>query len=133
MWRLRKSQIPHTLIETCRRDCGVIWTPRGRDYQIANKNNSAARPWADSVLINLPPAHRGGRVIGTDVAYLAALCSTTGRDLSRRNGCGASGPRELLRAGPLGIHFILTSKMQTGDHGQPQRSGRVGHDGSQFG
>src|SRR5215831_5787382 len=27
--RLRKSQIPHTLIETCRRDCGLIWTQRG--------------------------------------------------------------------------------------------------------
>ena len=27
-----------------------------------------------------------------------------------------------------GIHFILTSKMQTGDYGQLQRPGRLGHD-----
>ena len=26
-----------------------------------------------------------------------------------------------LRLRQTGIHFILTSKMQTGDHGQPQR------------
>jgi hypothetical protein len=31
-----------------------------------------------------------------------------------------------------GIHFILTSKMQTGEHGQHQRPGRLGHDGSHF-
>jgi hypothetical protein len=27
-----------------------------------------------------------------------------------------------------GIHFLLTPRMQTGDHGQPQRPGRLGRD-----
>jgi hypothetical protein len=43
-------------------------------------------------------------------------------------------PSKTVRcARQTGIHFILTSKMQTGDHGQPQRPGRLGHDGSHFG